>query len=250
MSQNARENVGDNRGSRALHDVPEKDASFDLATENSTLENPSLALINGYKSSMFDAGRTLDRSTKARIADSVNQILTAIGPENLDEQGTQRTPLRVAEMFDELLSGYSIDPQKLLNGALFDVEYDQMVVVKSIEYYSLCEHHLLPFYGYAHVGYIPNKKVIGLSKIPRIVDMFARRLQVQERMTQEIASFLDSLIEPNGVGVVVEGTHMCTVMRGVRKQDPKMVTSAVMGSLRDNAATRDEFMEHLRNTAV
>lgn len=199
---------------------------------------------------MFDRGRTLDRVTKARIAESVDKILAAIGPENLDQQGTERTPLRVAEMFDELLSGYSIDPEQLLNGALFDVEYDQMVVVKSIEYYSLCEHHLLPFYGYAHVGYIPDKKVIGLSKIPRIVDMFARRLQVQERMTQEIASFLDALIEPNGVGVVVEGTHMCTVMRGVRKQDPKMVTSAVMGSLRDNATTRDEFMDHLRSNAV
>jgi len=153
-------------------------------------------------------------------------------------------------MFDELLNGYSIDPDQLLNGALFDVEYDQMVVVKSIEYYSLCEHHLLPFYGYAHVGYLPDKKVVGLSKIPRIVDMFARRLQVQERMTQEIASFLDTLIEPRGVGVVVEGTHMCTVMRGVRKQDPRMITSAMMGSLLDNPATRDEFMEHLRNASI
>lgn len=205
---------------------------------------------NGYKPSMFDRGRTLDRATKARIAENVDKILAAIGPENLDPQGTERTPLRVAEMFDELLSGYSIDPEQLLNSALFDVEYDQMVVVKSIEYYSLCEHHLLPFYGFAHVGYLPDKKVIGLSKIPRIVDMFARRLQVQERMTQEIATFLNSLIEPKGVGVVVEGTHMCTVMRGVRKQDPRMVTSAVMGALRDNSVTRQEFMEHLRNEAV
>ena len=205
---------------------------------------------NGYEPSMFDRGRTLDRATKARIAENVDKILAAIGPENLDPQGTERTPLRVAEMFDELLSGYSIDPEQLLNGALFDVEYDQMVVVKSIEYYSLCEHHLLPFYGFAHVGYLPDKKVIGLSKIPRIVDMFARRLQVQERMTQEIATFLNSLIEPKGVGVVVEGTHMCTVMRGVRKQDPRMVTSAVMGTLRDNSATRQEFMEHLRNGAL
>ena len=199
---------------------------------------------------MFDPGVTLNRATKARIADGINEILKAIGSENLDPQGTERTPLRVAEMFDELLSGYSIDPEQLLNGALFDVEYDQMVVVKSIEYYSLCEHHLLPFYGYAHVGYLPDKKVVGLSKIPRIVDMFARRLQVQERMTQEIASFLNTLIEPRGVGVVVEGTHMCTVMRGVRKQDPRMITSAVMGSLRDNPATRDEFMEHLRNPTL
>lgn len=205
---------------------------------------------NGYEPSMFDRGRTLDRATKARIAENVDKILAAIGPENLDPQGTERTPLRVAEMFDELLSGYSIDPEQLLNGALFDVEYDQMVVVRSIEYYSLCEHHLLPFYGFAHVGYLPDKKVVGLSKIPRIVDMFARRLQVQERMTQEIATFLDSLIEPKGVGVVVEGTHMCTVMRGVRKQDPRMVTSAVMGALRDNSATRQEFMEHVRNAAA
>ena len=214
--------------------------------ESLTYDNSS----NGYEPSMFDRGRTLDRVTKARIAENVDKILAAIGPENLDPQGTERTPLRVAEMFDELLSGYSIDSEQLLNGALFDVEYDQMVVVKSIEYYSLCEHHLLPFYGFAHVGYLPDKKVIGLSKIPRIVDMFARRLQVQERMTQEIATFLDSLIEPKGVGVVVEGTHMCTVMRGVRKQDPRMVTSAVMGTLRDNTATRQEFMDHLRNAAV
>ena len=221
-----------------------------MATENHNSSDVATAVSNGYEPGVFDAGVTLDRSTKARIADSVNEILTAIGPENLDSQGIERTPLRVAEMFDELLSGYSIDPEQLLNGALFDVEYDQMVVVKSIEYYSLCEHHLLPFYGYAHVGYLPDKKVVGLSKIPRIVDMFARRLQVQERMTQEIASFLDALIDPQGVGVVVEGTHMCTVMRGVRKQGPSMVTSAMLGSLRSNAATRDEFMEHLRNTST
>ena len=225
------------------------EADIDMVAERNMPHEATLATTNGYEPSMFDAGRTLDRLTKARIAESVDKILDAIGPENVDQQGTERTPLRVAEMFDELLSGYSIDPQQLLNGALFDVEYDQMVVVKSIEYYSLCEHHLLPFYGFAHVGYIPDKKVIGLSKIPRIVDMFARRLQVQERMTQQIARFLDELIEPTGVGVVVEGTHMCTVMRGVRKQDPRMITSSVMGSLKDNAATRDEFMDHLRNTS-
>lgn len=221
-----------------------------MSAERTPPDTSALSEVNGYPPQMFDVGRTLDRATKARIADNVNKILAAIGPENLDPQGTERTPLRVADMYDELLSGYSTDPDQLLNGALFDVEYDQLVVVKSIEYYSLCEHHLLPFYGYAHVGYLPDRKVVGLSKIPRIVDMFARRLQVQERMTQEIARFLDTLIEPKGVGVVVEGTHMCTVMRGVRKQDPRMVTSAVMGSLRDNAATRDEFMEHLRNTSI
>ena len=221
-----------------------------MVAQNHNSKDIALVTSNGYEPGMFNTGVTLNPATKAQIADSVNEILKAIGPENLDPQGTERTPLRVAELFDELLSGYSIDPEQLLNGALFDVEYDQLVVVKSIEFYSLCEHHLLPFYGYAHVGYLPDKKVVGLSKIPRIVDMFARRLQVQERMTQEIASFLDSLIDPKGVGVVVEGTHMCTVMRGVRKQDPRMITSAVMGSLRDNAATRDEFMEHLRNTSI
>ena len=237
-------------GSCPLTPLNATDENFEMVADPSTSDYTNLVTSNGYEPAMFDPGVTLNRATKARIADGINEILKAIGSENLDPQGTERTPLRVAEMFDELLSGYSIDPEQLLNGALFDVEYDQMVVVKSIEYYSLCEHHLLPFYGYAHVGYLPDKKVVGLSKIPRIVDMFARRLQVQERMTQEIASFLDTLIEPRGVGVVVEGTHMCTVMRGVRKQDPRMITSAVMGSLRDNPATRDEFMEHLRNPTL
>ena len=237
-------------GSCPLTPLNATDENFEMVVDPSTPEYTDLVTSNGYEPAMFDPGVTLNRATKARIADGINEILKAIGSENLDPQGTERTPLRVAEMFDELLSGYSIDPDQLLNGALFDVEYDQLVVVKSIEYYSLCEHHLLPFYGYAHVGYLPDKKVVGLSKIPRIVDMFARRLQVQERMTQEIASFLDTLIEPRGVGVVVEGTHMCTVMRGVRKQDPRMITSAMMGSLLDNPATRDEFMEHLRNPTL
>ena len=237
-------------GSCPLTPLNATDENFEMVADHSTSDYTNLVTSNGYEPAMFDPGVTLNRATKARIADGINEILKAIGSENLDPQGTERTPLRVAEMFDELLSGYSIDPEQLLNGALFDVEYDQMVVVKSIEYYSLCEHHLLPFYGYAHVGYLPDKKVVGLSKIPRIVDMFARRLQVQERMTQEIASFLNTLIEPRGVGVVVEGTHMCTVMRGVRKQDPRMITSAMMGSLLDNPATRDEFMEHLRNPTL
>ncbi len=214
--------------------------------QNSDTSSSSLASANGYAPEMFSEGVTLDASTKARIAGSVDTILRSIGSENLDTQGTRRTPVRVAEMYDELLSGYSIDPEKLLNGALFEVEYDEMVVVKSIDFYSLCEHHLLPFFGQAHVGYLPDKKVIGLSKIPRLVDMFARRLQVQERMTQQIARFLDDLVAPRGVGVVVEGNHMCTVMRGVRKQNALMVTSAVLGSFRDDHATREEFASHVR----
>ena len=198
----------------------------------------------------FNDGLTLDAETKSRIADSIRSMLDAIGSEDIDKQGIERTPIRVAEMYDELLSGYSVDTEALLNGALFDVEYDEMVVVKSIEFYSLCEHHLLPFYGNAHVGYLPSSKVVGLSKIPRIVEMFARRLQVQERMTQQIAQFLDELIAPRGVGVVVEAAHMCTMMRGVRKQNSNMVTSALLGAFRNQHATRDEFMSHTRSATI
>ncbi len=133
----------------------------------------------------------------------------------------------------------------MINEALFDVEYDEMVVVKDIEFFSMCEHHMLPFYGRAHVAYCPTDKVIGLSKIPRIVEMFARRLQVQERMTQQIAQLLDQVLEPCGVAVVIEGSHMCSMMRGVKKEHARMVTSAMLGSFKDNAATRNEFMEHL-----
>ncbi len=205
---------------------------------------------NGHEPERFEPGVTLDTRTKARIADSVATILHAIGSENLDLPSTERTPVRVAEMFDELLSGYSIDPFELLNGALFDVEYDQMVVVKAIDFYSLCEHHLLPFHGKAHVGYLPDRQVVGLSKIPRLVDMFARRLQVQERMTQQIASFLEELIKPRGVGIVVEGYHMCSIMRGVRKQNAQMITSAMLGSFRHNLATREEFVGHIRASGI
>ncbi len=188
----------------------------------------------------------LPAETKRLIARGVTSILEALGDE-VDAQGTADTPRRVARMFDELLSGYTVDPRELLNGALFDVEYDEMVVVTNIDYYSLCEHHLLPFHGKAHVGYLPDKKVVGLSKIPRLVDMFARRLQVQERMTQQVATFMDDLINPQGVGVVVEGSHLCTAMRGVQKAETRMVTSAVKGVFRTNSSTREEFMAHVRH---
>ena len=191
-------------------------------------------------------GLVLSAETKMLVAKGVRSILEAVGGE-VDMQGTADTPRRVAQMYDELLCGYTIDPRQLLNGALFDVEYDEMVVVADIDFYSLCEHHLLPFYGKAYVGYLPYKKVVGLSKIPRLVDMFARRLQVQERMTQQIATFMDDLISPRGVGVVVEGTHLCTAMRGVRKAGAKMVTSAVKGVFRTNSSTREEFMAHVRH---
>ena len=171
------------------------------------------------------------------IQESVRKMLVAFG-ENPERNGLTRTPERVARMYTELLAGYMVDPMSIVNGALFDVSYDEMVIVRDIEFYSLCEHHMLPFMGRAHVAYLPNGKVVGLSKIPRIVDLFARRLQVQERMTRQIADFLNSVLSPKGVAVVVEGMHLCTMMRGVKKQNPRMTTSAVHGYFRTNLATR------------
>ena len=176
---------------------------------------------------------------------AVRSILESVG-EDPERDGLKNTPLRVARMYEEILQGYHTDPDTLINGALFEVAYDEMVVVKDIEYYSLCEHHMLPFYGVAHVAYIPRGKVLGLSKIPRVVDMFARRLQVQERMTRQIADFLDEVLHPRGVAVVVEGAHLCSMMRGVRKANARMVTSAVLGGFKTDARTRSEFFEHIR----
>ena len=178
------------------------------------------------------------------IQDSVRKMLVAFG-ENPERNGLTRTPERVARMYTELLAGYMVDPMSIVNGALFDVSYDEMVIVRDIEFYSLCEHHMLPFMGRAHVAYLPNGKVVGLSKIPRIVDLFARRLQVQERMTRQIADFLNSVLSPKGVAVVVEGMHLCTMMRGVKKQNARMTTSAVHGYFRTNLATRQEFLDNI-----
>jgi GTP cyclohydrolase I len=178
---------------------------------------------------------------------AVRDILLNIG-ENPERQGLLNTPDRVARMFAELTAGYTTDPVKLINGALFDVDYREMVLVKDIEFYSLCEHHMLPFFGRAHVAYIPNGKVIGLSKIPRIVEMFARRLQVQERMTNEIAKFLNEQIHPRGVAVVVEGAHMCAMMRGVKKSQASMTTIAFLGVFQDEPQKRAEFLAHLANS--
>jgi GTP cyclohydrolase I len=146
-------------------------------------------------------------------------------------------------MYDELLAGYHVDPHQMINDAVFDVGYDEMVVVRDIDFYSLCEHHLLPFLGRAHVAYTPSGKVIGLSKIPRVVDLFARRLQVQERMTRQIADFMMAALHPHGVGVVVEGLHLCAMMRGVKKANARMVTSAMCGSFVNKTQTRQEFLE-------
>src|SRR5215208_73721 len=176
-------------------------------------------------------------------------LLKAVG-EDPDREGLRNTPDRVARMYTELLSGYNVDPERIINGALFNINYDEMVLVRDIEFYSLCEHHMLPFIGRAHVAYLPAGKVIGLSKIPRIVDMYAQRLQVQERMTRQIADLLQQTLEPQGVAVVIEGMHLCSMMRGVKKHDARMTTSAMHGAFRANLATRQEFLENISRPRV
>lgn len=190
-------------------------------------------------------GDTFDLS---EVEQAIKEILVAVG-ENPLRQGLQRTPVRVARMYAELLRGYRVDPHELVNDAIFEVGYDEMVIVRDIEFYSLCEHHLLPFMGRVHVAYLPKGKVIGLSKIPRIVDMFACRLQVQERMTRQIADMLDMQLKPHGVAVVVEGLHLCTMMRGVKKHNARMTTSAMVGAFRNNPATRNEFLDNISRGA-
>jgi GTP cyclohydrolase I len=181
-----------------------------------------------------------------KIADNVRQILAGLG-EDPKREGLERTPDRVEKALKFLTGGYTENIAKIVNGALFNVEYDEMVIVKDIEFFSMCEHHMLPFYGKAHVAYIPNGKVIGLSKIPRIVDVFARRLQVQERMTQEIAETLMDILKPKGAAVTCDAQHFCMMMRGVEKQHSSTVTSAMLGEFRDRKETRDEFLSLIRN---
>jgi GTP cyclohydrolase I len=185
-----------------------------------------------------------EQACTGNIECAVLDILEAIG-EDVTREGLLNTPARVSRMYEELTAGYHVDPVRLINDAIFDVAYDQMVVVKDIDFYSLCEHHMLPFIGKVHVAYIPDGKVIGLSKIPRIVEMFARRLQVQERMTQQIAEFLDETLHPLGVAVVVEGMHMCAAMRGVKKANARMGTSAMLGAFKEDQTTRNEFFAHI-----
>jgi len=177
----------------------------------------------------------------ASIAQKVREILGQLG-ENPERDGLKRTPERFEKALRFLTSGYQQDPAKLLNGAMFDVAYDEMVVVKDIEVYSLCEHHLLPFFGKCHVAYLPGKRVVGLSKVARLVDMFARRLQIQERLTSQIANAIQEQLRPQGVGVILEARHLCMVMRGVEKQNSTTTTSAMLGAFRDNKQTRDEFL--------
>jgi GTP cyclohydrolase IA len=178
------------------------------------------------------------------VEKAVREILREIG-EDPERQGLKDTPDRISRMYRELTEGYRISPREIINGAIFDIKYDEMVVVRDIEFYSLCEHHLLPFFGTCHVAYVPNGKIIGLSKIPRIVEMFSRRLQVQERMTIEIADLLNEVLNPDGVAVVAEGYHLCMAMRGIKKAEAKMITSAMHGVFKEDERTRIEFLSFI-----
>jgi GTP cyclohydrolase I len=182
------------------------------------------------------------------IAKHYREILVAVG-ENPEREGLLDTPTRAAKAMQYLCNGYTMSLEDVTNGALFESQNDEMVIVRDIELYSLCEHHLLPFIGKAHVAYIPTGRVLGLSKVARVVDMFARRLQVQERMTRQIANFLNEVLDARGVAVVLEGKHMCSMMRGVQKHDSSMTTSAMLGAFRERESTRNEFMSHMSRSS-
>ena len=203
-----------------------------------------MRLISDEMAAGFKDGPVLDAECKIEVANAVAHILKSVG-EDYGRDGLRNTPDRVARMYDEILLGYTVDPVKLLNKALFDVDYAEMVVVGDIDFWSMCEHHLLPIFGQAHVAYLPDKKVVGLSKIPRVVEAFARRLQIQERMTRQIAELIDDLVEPQGVGVVVQATHLCVAMRGAKKPNAHMRTTTLLGSFLDNEKTRNEFFDSI-----
>ena len=180
------------------------------------------------------------------MEDAVRQLLAGLG-EDPDREGLQDTPQRVAKALKFLTKGYDGDPEKVIGDALFTVKYDEMVIVRDIDVFSLCEHHMLPFFGKAHVAYIPDGRVVGLSKVPRLVDLYARRLQVQERLTVQIANKIQEAIQPRGVGVVIEAMHFCMIMRGVEKQNSVAATSCMLGAFRDHQPTREEFLGLIRN---
>jgi GTP cyclohydrolase I len=182
---------------------------------------------------------------KDRVKAAIEVLLAETG-EDAERDGLVRTPERVAKSLEFLTSGYSQDIEEVLNGALFSVDYSEMVIVKDIDFYSLCEHHLLPFFGKCHIAYLPRDRVVGLSKIPRLVNVFSRRLQIQERLTNQIAQVIEDTLHPLGVGVVVEATHLCMLMRGVEKQNSFALTSAMLGAFRNDARTRSEFLELLK----
>lgn len=200
-----------------------------------------MPLRSGLMKSNKAVVKVMSPNVERSIAPLVKEILSILG-EDLERDGLLRTPERVDQALKFLTSGYRTDLRKIINGALYEVKYDEMVVVKDIEFFSLCEHHLLPFFGKIHVAYLPKSRVIGLSKIPRIVDVFARRLQIQERLTQEVAQTIQDAIDPVGVGVICEARHFCMMMRGVEKQHSGAMTSAMLGSFRKSKKTRDEFL--------
>lgn len=216
-------------------------------TEKILQFEPSVSPESGLNPSvMIEAADLITGSDidNMSIEESVRKILNAVG-EDPGREGLRYTPERVSRMYFELLAGYRTDPVRLINDAVFEVQYDDMVIVRDIEFFSLCEHHMLPFLGRAHVAYLPKNRVIGLSKIPRIVDMFSHRLQVQERLTRQVGDFLMEVLQPRGVAVVLEGIHMCSMIRGVKKHDAKMTTSSMLGAFRNNMATRMEFLDHI-----
>jgi GTP cyclohydrolase IA len=191
------------------------------------------------------------KSAEGTIADNIRQIIEGLG-EDPAREGLVRTPIRSEKALRYLTSGYATDIKQIVNGALFDVKYDELVIVRDIEFFSMCEHHLLPFFGKMHVAYLPDSKVIGLSKIPRIVDVFARRFQIQERLTQQVAETIQELLQPRGVGVICEARHFCMMMRGVEKQHSGAMTSAMLGEFRNNRETRSEFLSLVghRSTSI
>jgi GTP cyclohydrolase I len=218
--------------------MPKSKASALLKTAGSTAKKGSVIQMKPKPSS-------------GSIAAHMREVIIALG-EDLERDGLARTPERVEKALKYLTSGYSADLAQIVNGALFEVNYDEVVIVRDIEFFSMCEHHMLPFFGKMHVAYLPNKKVIGLSKIPRLVDVFARRLQIQERLTQQVAETIQRLIEPNGVAVICEARHFCMMMRGVEKQHSGAITSAMLGAFRNNKDTRDELLSLVgrRSTAL
>ena len=205
--------------------------------------------IGSHRSPSALRGEQVDHEKPSSLESTIRQLVTQIG-EDPNRHGLEDTPRRVAKSLMFLTRGYQQDVDELLNGALFPIEYDEMVIVKDIDFFSLCEHHLLPFFGKCHVGYIPRKHVVGLSKIPRIVDVFSRRLQVQERLTVQIAQTLQKKLNPHGVGVVMEARHLCMSMRGVEKQNTIAVTSEMQGVFRKQQQTRDEFLKLIRQRGV
>lgn len=211
-------------------------------------QDPSGVFVDGEESGVSEkSDSVVNCPTKpGSIASLARQMIEAMG-EDPGREGLRKTPERFEKALCYLTSGYRQDPAKLLSGAMFEVAYDQMVVVRGIELYSLCEHHMLPFFGRCHIGYIPRKQVIGLSKLARLVNLYARRLQLQERLTRQIAEALMEYTDPQGVGVVIEARHLCMVMRGVEKQHSRAVTSAMLGVFRENVQTREEFLSLIHN---